>query len=142
MKQPGTQLRPRSMRFERSTQKKTKVIDADPSACPLVRMRAPGGQRQLGHKKMTGQRKERADQDANTTSTSRKNRIRIMQINLENNGHILNFRRKNGGIIRPKGTFSKHFKLIHLAGMRVLKNLSQKKTFLSSLFISISLHFS
>ena len=50
------------------------------------------------------------------------------------NGQILNFCRKNGGIIRPRGIFSKHFRLIHLAGLRVLKHFPQKKSPLS-LFI-------
>ena len=37
---------------------------------------------------------------------------------------------------------SKHFELIHLAGLRVLKHFSKhKSSFLSSRFISISLHF-
>ena len=42
---------------------------------------------------------------------------------------------ENGGIIRPEGIFSKHFGLIHLAGLRVLKHFFGKKT------TSISLHF-
>ena len=40
----------------------------------------------------------------------------------QKHGQILNFRRKNGGIIRPTGIFFRNmFELIHLAGLRVLK---------------------
>ena len=50
--------------------------------------------------------------------------------------------KKNGGIIRPKRVFRKHFELINLADLRVLKQFSKKKSsFLSSRFISTSLHF-
>ena len=52
----------------------------------------------------------------------------------------MNFRRKNGGIIRPKGIFSKHFGIIHLADLGVLKHFSKKKLYLSSSFLfSLSL---
>ena len=43
--------------------------------------------------------------------------------------------KKNGGINRPTGIFSKHFRLIQLAGLRVLKHFFEKN------FTSISLHF-
>ena len=51
---------------------------------------------------------------------------------------------KNGGIIRPTVFFfSKHFGLIHLAGLRVLKHFFLKKSsFPSFLFSSFSLSFS
>ena len=61
-----------------------------------------------------------------------------MQIN-EKNGQILNFCRKNGGIIRPTGIFFQNiFGLIHLAGLRVLKHFFEK----NHLFLLFSsLHF-
>ena len=45
--------------------------------------------------------------------------------------------KKNGGIIRPKGIFSKHFWLIHLAGLRVLKH--KKNLFFHLYLFSFSL---
>ena len=44
-------------------------------------------------------------------------------VNCCKKGQILNFRRRR--IIRPKGNFSKHFRLIHLSGLRVLKHFSK-----------------
>ena len=51
--------------------------------------------------------------------------------------------KKNGGIIRPRRIFSKHFGLIHLAGLRVLKHFSKKYVLssLSSFSLSSSLFF-
>ena len=40
--------------------------------------------------------------------------------------------KKNGGIIRPKEIFSKHFGLIHLAGLRVLKHFGKNRFHLFS----------
>ena len=49
---------------------------------------------------------------------------------------------KNGGILRPKSFFfSKHFGLIHLAGLRVLKHFLKKNIFFLFSFISIFLYF-
>ena len=51
----------------------------------------------------------------------------------------LNFRRKKGGIIRPKGIFSKPFGLISSGGFGWSQTFFKKKKFPSSRFIFISL---